>query len=367
MTSIGRKLGALVLFGALASPLVTAEILEQVIVKVNGEIITKTELEARQVAVLRQRLRQNVTPVDLRTDAELRKLLDEITPQLLVEAIDEMLVLQRGRELGYRMTDDQFRSILQNIRKENKLEDDAAFEAALRQEGLTLEELRKSLERQMIFSRVQQVEVFSRIAVSEEEARRYYADHAREFTTPSTLTIREILIEVPAATAPAGKGGTPQPAFNVALDDEARARAEALRQRVLAGEDFAELAARESASPSKANGGLIGPINEDELAPALRELFAGMSPGQVSEPVRTQRGYQIFKLESKTASETMTFEQAREQIANRVFQQKRQGEFERYLRKLRAQAIIEWKHPQLKALYERQIGVSSPPAASSGD
>ena len=322
-----------------------AEVLEQVLVKVNGEIITKTELETRQVAALRQRLRQNVNALDIQRDEELKKTLNEITPQILVDAIDELLVMQRGRELGYKMSDEQFDSILQNIRKENKLEDQATFEAALKQEGLTLAELRKSLERQMIFSRVQQVEVFGRIAISEDEARQYYDAHQTEFTTPSNVTIREILVEVP--TLPGQQPGAKdknQPLFSVAADDDAKEKAEAVRKRVLAGEDFGQLAAAESASASKANGGLIGPISMEELAPALQDVLNTMKPGDVTEPLRTPRGYQVLKLESKTEPQIMTFEQARDQIANKVFQQKRQGELNRYLRKLRSQAIIEWKN-----------------------
>jgi parvulin-like peptidyl-prolyl isomerase len=150
----------------------------------------------------------------------------------------------------------------------------------------------------------------------------------------------------------------------VAVDDTVKEKADELRKRALAGEDFAQLAATESAAASKANGGLIGPISQDELAPAMAELFGKMKPGDISEPIRTQRGYQIFKLETKTASETMTFEQAREQIANKVFAQKRQGELEKYVRKLRSQAIIEWKNEPLQKLYEQRIA-APPPAPSN--
>jgi parvulin-like peptidyl-prolyl isomerase len=356
------------LLALLAGLPVTAEVLEQVLVKVNGEIITKTELETRQVAALRQRLRQNVNPIDVQRDEELKKALAEITPQILVDAIDELLVMQRGRELGYKMGDEQFDSILQNIRKENKLEDQATFEAALKQEGLTLADLRKSLERQMIFSRVQQVEVYGKIAISEDEAKQYYEEHQSEFSTPSNVTIREILVEVPALPGqqPGAKEKN-QGLFSVALDDDAKEKAEAVRKRAMAGEDFAQLASTESASASKANGGLIGPISMDELAPALQEVLGKMQPGDVTEPMRTPRGYQVLKLESKTATQTMTFEQARDQIANKVFAQKRQGELNRYLRKLRSQAIIEWKNEDVRKAYEQVVGAPAAPALASSD
>src|SRR5215217_8891285 len=105
---------------AAASLPLRAEIIEQVLVKVNGEIFTKTDLEQRQVAAIRA---QNRTAKleDAKGDAELRKVLDEVTPQVLGDAIDELLLLQRGKELGFSLSDEQFAQIVSNIRKENKL------------------------------------------------------------------------------------------------------------------------------------------------------------------------------------------------------------------------------------------------------
>ena len=92
--------------------------------KVNGEIFTKTDLEQRQVAALRQQNRA-VSEADLKNDAELQKVLDEVTPQIVLQAVDELLLLQRAKELNLTLTDEQFADIVKKIRTENKLEDDA--------------------------------------------------------------------------------------------------------------------------------------------------------------------------------------------------------------------------------------------------
>ena len=328
-----------------------AEIVEQVLVKVNGEIFTKTDLEQRQVQVLRQRNR-NVSADDLKSDETLRKALDEVTPQLLVDAIDEMLVLQQGRDRGYRMGDDQFKSILERIRKENKLEDEETFQAALRQEGLTLDELRKQFERQMIVSRIQQ-DAVGKVGVSEEEERAYYAAHATEFTTPASVTLREVLVEVPAQGTGVGA------MFNVARDEEAQKKAEAIRARVVAGEDFATVASTESDAASKANGGLIGPLNLDDLAPEIRSLVELIKPGEMTAAFRTARGYQVFKLETITPATVLPFEKAREQIANKVYSEKRTVAFRGYMEKLRTQAIIEWKNEEVRKAYEKGLATQA--------
>ena len=95
----------------LGAVLLSAEIIEQVLVRVNGEIFTKSDLEARQVAALRQ-MGQQADLTNDPSDAQLRKMLDEATPQLLVNTIDEMLLVQRGKELGYKMSEEQFQSIV---------------------------------------------------------------------------------------------------------------------------------------------------------------------------------------------------------------------------------------------------------------
>src|SRR5256885_12529221 len=100
-----RKLLTLAGLTALLAIPLRAEILEQILVKVNGEIFTKTELEQRQVAALRQKGQQ----FDPKTDPanqQLRKALDEITPQIMVDAVDEMLIVQRGRELGHKLSEE---------------------------------------------------------------------------------------------------------------------------------------------------------------------------------------------------------------------------------------------------------------------
>ena|SRR5438874_1547062 len=327
---------------SLAAAVPRAEIIEQILVKVNGEIFTKSDLEQRQVAALRQKGQA----LDLKSDpnnVQLRKALDEITPQIIVDAVDEMLLVQRGRELGYKLSDEQFKSVVDNIRKENKIESEEQFQAALKSENMTMADLRRNLERSMIVQRVQQNEVMAKIAITDDEARAYYDAHMNEFTTAPTVTLREILVATPADP----KG------VNVAAEDAALEKAKEIRRRVTTGgENFQKLAGEISDSPSKANAGLIGPLSVNDISPDLRKMIEKMKPGDVAEPVRTPRGFQVLKLDAITATQVMSLEQAREQISERVFTDKRKAEFQKYMQKLRAQAIIEWKNPDVKRAFE---------------
>ena len=325
-----------------------AEVIEQVLVKVNGDIITKTELEASQVQALRQRLNgQQIDPATLKNDAQLKQALAEVTPLVLVGMVDNLLLLQHGKELNLHLTDDQFKQVVANIRKEQGLTDEKKFQDALAQENMTMDDLRKNLEKQMIIEQVQRQEVGSKLNITEEEARQYYARHPEEFTDPATITLREILVEVPAAA-----GGT---GVNAAADQEALKKIEDIRARALRAEDFVKLVQENSASASKANGGLIGPFSHDDMSPALQGMIDKMKPGEITQPIRTPRGYQIFKLESVKASALQPFDNVRDLISDKVAGERTQTEMRKFLSRLRAQAIIEWKNDELKKAYEKQI------------
>ena len=206
-------------------------------------------------------------------------------------------------------------------------------------------DLRRNMERQMLISRVQQQEVSDKIGVSEDETRAYYDAHRQEFTAVADISLREILVEVPVVNG----------ATNAAQDEQAKAKAEDIRKRLLAGEPFPRLAADNSDSPSKTNGGLIGPFKRTDLAPALLAIVDALKPGDVSTPVRSAKGYQLFKLESRSDEKVQTFEAARPQIADRVAQEKQRAELQKYLDRQREQAIITWRNADLKTAYEQAL------------
>jgi len=339
----------IVLVGVLAAGAVArAEIVERVLVKINGEILTQTELETMQSRALRDR---RVNPTTM-SNAELMKALAEITPQLLVDAVDEVLLLQRGKELGYKLNDDRFKQILDNIKKENKIETEEQLQAALKAEGMTMADLRKQLERSMILQQVKGNEVMARISITEAEGRAYFEGHRNEFVTPATMMLREILVSVPVA-----RTGT----FSVGQDEAAKARADALLARAKAGESFEKLVAEASDAPSKGNGGLIGPISLNDLEPTLKAVFESLKQGDLTTVLRTAGGYQIYKVETLTPSQELGWDQAKDEIGNRVAQSKESVEFAKYLAKMRAQAVIDWKNAELKRMYDEQVAKEEVP------
>lgn len=327
-----------------------SETLEAVLVKVNGDILTKTELEQKQIDALRQKYNGQVDPAMLKNDAEMKKQLASITPQILVQSVDEMLLVQKGRELGLKLSDEQFKQVVANIRKEQGLQDDAKFQQALAQENMTMDDLRRQLERQMLIEQVQRQEVGSKLNITEEEARQYYANHPSEFTDPESITLREIMVAVPVDK---------QGAFNAGQAQDAQKKITDIRARILKGEDFAKVAAEVSDSSSKSNGGLIGPFSKNDISPQLQQILDKMKLGDITQPIRTQGGYQIFKLESVKPAVLQPFEKVGDLISQKVAEARTQTEMRKFLTRLRSEAIIEWKNDELKKEYEKELAAQA--------
>ena len=157
-----------------------AEIIEQILVKVNGEIFTKTDLEKRQVAALRA----DGSAVDLKTDARTTRSCARRSTRsrrrFMVDAVDEMLIVQRGKELGYKLSDEQFKRGPRQHQQGKQDRERSSSRRRSKQESMTMADLRKNAraadDRRRACSRD---EVLGKVGITEEEARKYYDAHVR--------------------------------------------------------------------------------------------------------------------------------------------------------------------------------------------
>jgi parvulin-like peptidyl-prolyl isomerase len=294
---------------ALALP-AGAEIVERVIVKVNGEILTQTEFQARQLAAAQA---ARIEPE--RVGAFLR----ENNAKILEEAIDDLLLVQRAQDTGLRLPPEALDRVIADIRKENGIDTDERFQEALRREGMTVDDLKKSVERNILRRQILNRELESKVSVTESEARKEYdAKLATDYTRPATVTLHEIYL----------KNGT-------------KAEAEAIVARLRAGEDFAAVARQHSAAASKANGGQIGTVAHGELHPDIEKVAFALAVGAVSDPIRSGDGYRILKVADKADRSVVPFEEARDTIRQRIAQDRWGKQYADYMKGLRANAIID--------------------------
>ena len=299
---------SLVLVGAPAP----GEIIERVVARVNGDIVTLSEFVARQAAAVQG---ARVRP------AETERFLRENNARILQEAIDDLLLVQRAEELGIRLRPEYVREVIDGIRKENAIESEEALQEQLRREGMSLEDLKRNIERSILRRQVLARELESKAAVSEAEARSDYEAHLADHTRPATVRIQEILVK-------AGE----EDALAAARDVVARGRA---------GEDFAALARERSAAPSRDSGGELGTFARGELTPQIEAIAFALAAGEVSDALQTPDGVRILRVAEKTEAHVVPFEEARNEILRRLSQERGAKEYETYIEGLRKTAVID--------------------------
>ena len=311
-----RRLSVLLLLTSLLGTAVAvpvrAEIVERIIAKVNGDIITLSEFQERQIAAAQM---ARITP------EQIGPFLRQNNARLLQEAIDEILLLQKAETSGLALPPEFLDEVIDSIKEDNDITSEEQFQAALAQEGLTLDELRenirKSYTRQMIIRR----EVEPRITVTEAQLREEYDSRKdTDFTKAATVTLQEIFVSDDA-------GG-------IYLARE-------LVERARGGEDFASLARTHSAAPSAATGGDLGEITQGDLNPDLeREAFA-LSVGSVSDPIALEGGYRILKVVAKTSGSVVPYATAKDGVRNLLMGERFGEAYEVYIAEIREDSAVE--------------------------
>ena len=216
---------------------------------------------------------------------------DVLQQQVLERLIVENLQLQIGDRSGIRITDEELNQAMASIAQRNRLTLEQ-FRAALARDGLSYDDAREQIRREMVISRVRQRRVGERIQVTDQEVQNFLASDLGQMQLSEEFRLANILIPVPEAASP----------------DEIRAAAQKTSQvydSLRGGADFAQTAMSSSASENALEGGEIGWRKAAQLPPAFAELIRTLSVGDITEPVRTPSGFMIVKLLEKRGGDTL--------------------------------------------------------------
>ena len=302
-----------------------AEVRDEILVVVNKHIITRRGLtqavEQQHAALYRQF-----------SGKELDTKLTDARDKTLQGLVDAFLLEDKGTELGSPVTDDYIRASIDGIKKENNFTSDADLEQALKGSlGIGLPEFFKRQKQQAIQQFVLQREVFSKVAVEDNELRAFYEDHKDEYRMPTRFRIRELVL---------AKGATPA--------DLAAARTQlvAIQTDLKAGKSFEDLAKAQSTSPSKATGGDLGWMNKGFLRASIEEAALKLKPEQVSAPIETDKDLYLIQLIAHEDAPVKAFAEVKPKILEKLQEPKAQNAIEQYLAGLRIRANIRYLVPK---------------------
>jgi parvulin-like peptidyl-prolyl isomerase len=298
-------------------------LVEEIIAKVNGDIITRGELD---------RSRKQIE-ADLRerrmTGPQLQQAMDEASKHVLRDRIDQLLLQQKGKELNINL-DAEVTKYIADLQRRANIADPEKFQQYVREQtGMTFEDFKSETKNGMMTQRVVRQEVASRINVKKEELRKYYDEHKAEFVREERIFLREILVSTE------GK------------DDAAVAAAEKkakdLAARAARGEKFPELAQANSDAVTAQSGGEMPGFKKGELRTDIEELVWDKPKGFVTPPVKVPNGFLILKVDEHQKAGQADFEEVENEIMDKVFTPRMQPAVREYLTKLREQAFLEIK------------------------
>jgi parvulin-like peptidyl-prolyl isomerase len=304
----------LAILSVLTAVSVRGEILERVIVKVNGLIVTQSEFENRQIAAVQQ---AHIAP------DKIEAFLRENNARLLQDAIEDLLLVDRARALDLRLKAEYLNEVIENIKKENNLASDQALQEQLRREGMSLDDLKRNIEHSILKRQVLSRELEPKAQITEADALAYYEAHREEFSHPATVHLQEILI-----------AGT---------DAAARTRAQQTVTRARGGSEFTALARAESAAPSKNAGGDLGTLSRGEMNPELEKVAFTIPAGSVSDPIATADGFRILRVAERTDAGATPFEAVKKDLQKRLSNERWEKIYKEYLEGLRKNALVDLK------------------------
>ncbi len=296
-------------------------VIEQIVAKVNGEIITRTEIERSK------RLMEEEVKRLSAKQPEIVKQAAEKEKDFLRERIDQMLLVQKAKEMTVNV-DTEVSKYLADLQRKLKISDPEKFQAAVREEtGQSFEDYKSELKNSILTRRVIGQEVGSRINIPKADVRKYYDDHKTEFQREERAFLREIFITTD------GKDAAQQAA--------AEKKAKDLVARAKKGEKFPELARDNSDAPTAEQYGELAPFKKGEMAKDIEDLVWDKERNFVTDPIKRPNGWLILKVDEHHKAGMAEFEEVEQEIAGFMQNEKMQPELRKYLTKLREDAFLE--------------------------
>ena len=233
-------------------------VVEEIVAKVNGDVITRGDMDRALRSVATELQQQGITGL------RLEEALKEHEKNILRDRIDQLLLEQKGRDLDIKI-DPEVAKYIANLQKESGIADPEKFQEYVHQQtGMPYEDYKADIKNGMLTQRVIREEVGSKMNIKKEEEQAYYDAHKSEFIRQERVFLREILVSTEGKDA-AGVAA----AEKKAKDLVARARK---------GERFAEMARDNSDAVTAKNMGDLGGFKKGELQASHRE--SGMVPAQ---------------------------------------------------------------------------------------
>ena len=297
-----------------------AEIVDGIVAVVNNEVVTQAELNAILLPLYTQYK-------STYSDEELLMKIDEAKKNILYKLIEDKLILQEAHKIGMPATDEEVAERLEQIKSQFSSSEE--FKSALASQGLTVVDLKEKYREQIMIKKMVNREVRSRVSVTPIEIALFYEKNKDDFNLPAQVKVMTIMIRKSEA----------DPESNT----DSLKKIKMIELKMAEGEDFTKLAREYSQDPSAVDGGDMGYINKGQMMKKIDEVIFSLQPGEISETIETPVGYHVFKIVEVKEAGAESFDEARMQIENYLFQEKAKERFDEWMTNLKENAYISVK------------------------
>ncbi len=303
------------LCGLLVASLAAADrhLVEAIVVRVNDRVLTIRDMRRRMV----ERAAETGRPLQ---PSEYER--------FAVETADELCLLERAAELKLDVTKEEVDEAVEQLKKDNRIADEAAFRAMLTASGMTEKQLRDRLHDTLLVRRVLAREVGA-LPITEEEVRQRYEREKESFVIPERVHLQHVVLALAAD----------------GHDRAAKwARLERLAAAVRAGDDFLTLVEREVAA-GDAVGGDLGELVVSDLRREVATAIEGLGPGQLAGPFESPAGLHLVLVVARLAPSFKPFEQVAQEVRERELNERHYRRLAGVVAELKARYIVE-VHPE---------------------
>ncbi|HEY4365395.1 MAG TPA: peptidyl-prolyl cis-trans isomerase [Bryobacteraceae bacterium] len=314
---------ALLIFGCLALPgslFSAVTIMDEIVCKVNGDIITRSQLEKARKDLIERGKAGGFT------GTKLDEAVNQYMADVLRDKIDTLLLVQRGKEMDLKV-DTELNRRMADLQRQSGVTDPDKFQALVREQGgEPYEDYKNDMKNEILKNRVIQDEITRKIQFKREEQEAYYNDHKKDFERQERVFLSMILVS--------GAGKDPAAIEKKAKDLAARGKTE----------KFADLAVSNSDDPNTApQGGVMDPQEKGGLRPEIEDAIWDKPKGFVTDPIKLGTNYAIFKVDEHPKAGLADFEEVQYEVQNIMLQSRATPAIRAYLTKLRENAFLEIK------------------------
>jgi peptidyl-prolyl cis-trans isomerase SurA len=296
-------------------------VVDRVVAVVNDEIILMSELNEALNPFL-GRLQEYQY-----SQEEKDKILYKLREDILTQMINERITDQQAKKAGIEITNQEIDASIEQMKQANRLTDEG-LRLALSEQGLTLEEFKEKTRQQILRSKLVSREVKSKIVITKEDIKNTYQKEAENYSQAKKVYLRTILMRIPDNSDEQGK-------------KEVEAQILDIHKKLEQGEKFEELAMIHTHPALASSGGYLGGFDPETLAPNIREAVVNLNPGEFSSVLDTDQGYQIFFVDKIESMEGRSFDEASDEIEDRLYKEIVDERFSSWLQELRNRSHIK--------------------------